>query len=438
MARHSAQRLLALLAVGACPAFTLAKVLNGPRPDLLLPDPDPAALASRVPHGEVVQWRSDVANTGYVNVTAPEKIEQAWRNRGFNKGTHTAAKSSPLLIGEALLQPGDSGVLWKVDLHGTVIWAAAQTGYSEWGFHSTPCVVGNLVIIGAYDGSLYAFDWDDGRLVWKRRLGQSIGSSPTCTKDMVYSTVEFARPKVSGGMCAVKLPTGVVKWCNYEMTDHSHSSPGLDLKAGVAVAGSNNYRLYSFDLVTGKTRARYDTGGEIKGPILIWKGLAIFGSWDKRIHAVDTATLQPQWSVVMQGRGMSGASVDPETDTVYVGSHDGNLRSISLDGRLMWQFDTKLHSPNGTHIVSSPVVTRNLVIFGCGDGKVYAITKAGEHKWSFTKGRTGQITSSVAVTDKHVAFASRTYQNSCKSPTCQVGTGSMHLLVKKDVPQEEL
>lgn len=400
--------------------------LKGPRLDLLLPDPDPAALASRVPAGEVVQWRSDVANSGYVNVTAPMQVEQAWRNKGFNRGTHTAAKASPLIVGSAVLLPADSGVLWKLDLAGTVIWAAAQTGFSEHGFHSTPCIVGDLVIIGAYDGSLYAFSWADGHQVWKRRLGQSIGSSPACTPDMAYITVELARPEVSGGICAVELPGGHVRWCNYEMTDHSHSSAGLDLHVGVALAGCNNGRFYSFDLITGETHARVDTGGKIKGPILVWKGLAIFGSWDRHVHAVDTATLEPRWSVRLNDKGMSGAAVDPETDTIYVGSHDGHLRAITLEGKVLWVFKT-----GGGLITSSPVVTRNLVIFGSKNGKVYALTKAGKKQWVFRRGRTGQVTSSMDVTSSHVAFASRSFQSNCTSPNCLVTSGSLHLLQRK-------
>ena len=93
---------------------------------------------------------------------------------GLNKGTHTAAKSSPILLNDGtFLQAGDTGILYRFNIHtGKTIWSAAQNKISIFGYHSTPCVVygvdvdrnqsssgtapesqkKDLVIIGSYAG----------------------------------------------------------------------------------------------------------------------------------------------------------------------------------------------------------------------------------------------------------------------------------------------
>ena len=220
-------------------------------------------------NNKVLQWRSDLHRTGYRNVTlgfTTTEPSQLFRYNGLNKGAHTAAKASPVMLndGKTFLIPGDSDILYRIGLNGNIHWAAARRGFASIGFHSTPCVVyreekdkPDLAIIGSYDGQLTAFDLANGQLVWATEVGEHVGASPACTEDFVYISVEFSNPKPAGGVCKVQVDTGKKIWCEYTMGSHSHCSPAVDYNLNIVVAGSNDGKLHVFRETDGFKLAEY-------------------------------------------------------------------------------------------------------------------------------------------------------------------------------------
>lgn len=68
------------------------------------------------------------------------------------------------------------------------------------------------------------------------------------------------------------------------------------------------------------------------------------------------------------GNSISSTAVISPQGTVYVGSNDGRLYALTLDGVKLWEFDTTL--PDRTsYVVASP-----------------AIAPDGTQKWRFVKG----------------------------------------------------
>ncbi|MFB6102972.1 MAG: PQQ-binding-like beta-propeller repeat protein [Haloplanus sp.] len=78
------------------------------------------------------------------------------------------------------------------------------------------------------------------------------------------------------------------------------------------------------------------------------------------------------------------------SDTVYVGSSDGNLYAVDVaDGEERWRFETK------GGVYSSPAVVDDRIYVGSTDGTVYALNPDGEEVWSAGTGR--PVLSSPAV-----------------------------------------
>lgn len=87
--------------------------------------------------------------------------------------------------------------------------------------------------------------------------------------------------------------------------------------------------------------------------------------------------------------------------TIYIGSLDGRLYAIRLDGQEKWRFQTE--GP----IYSSPAVAANgLIYFGSDDGHLYALNADGTVRWSFKTD--GEVRSSPVITgDGTIYIASR-------------------------------
>jgi outer membrane protein assembly factor BamB len=66
---------------------------------------------------------------------------------------------------------------------------------------------------------------------------------------------------------------------------------------------------------------------------------------------------------------------------VYIGSDDGNLYALGIDGKKLWNYKT------GGGIESSPLVISNEVFFGSSDAWVYALDTAnGKLRWKYETG----------------------------------------------------
>jgi len=152
------------------------------------------------------------------------------------------------------------------------------------------------------------------------------------------------------------------------------------------------------------TKWTFATGGRILSSPVLDRGTLYIGSDDGALHAVDVVTGKALWKFATGGPVRSTAAVDD--GTVYFGSYDGRIYAISGDkGELRWKFTTggerrfeakSLHSSTlATQTtadpwdcyLSIPVVAEGRVIFGCGDGQVYALeTKTGTLAWKFAVG----------------------------------------------------
>lgn len=73
-----------------------------------------------------------------------------------------------------------------------------------------------------------------------------------------------------------------------------------------------------------------------------------------------------------------------DEENIYFGSDSGYFWSIKQkDGSVNWKFKVGFH-PKGKSIFSTPVLYKNLVIFGSYDGNLYALDKnTGKKKWIF-------------------------------------------------------
>jgi outer membrane protein assembly factor BamB len=170
-----------------------------------------------------------------------------------------------------------------------------------------------------------------------------------------------------------------VRW-SFPTGDRVVSSPAW--ADGVVYVGSDDGNLYAIDAASGRQRWMHRTGGPVSGSPAVADGRVYVTSYDGRLHAVDAATGALRWKFATQGERRFEAK----------GLHGMQPRSQTFAD----PFDVYL---------SSPVVTGGLVIFGSGDGHVYAVDAAsGEQRWRFATGDV--VHASPAVSDGRVFIGS--------------------------------
>ncbi|MFB6308304.1 MAG: PQQ-binding-like beta-propeller repeat protein [Haloarculaceae archaeon] len=342
------------------------------------------------------QFRGGLKNHGYQDRAVPEAVEVDW-SLPVNRGEHTAAKSSPVRTpGGDIVVAGDTGTVHALRPDGTIRWTANVEPTTR-GIHGTPAIANGSVYVGAYDGALYAFDLATGEREWRTQLGDAIGSSPKYYNGVLYIAVEYSTP--SGSVAAVDAATGNVFVDDGWPTNHPHSTLGIALDAGRLVVGANDGVLRAWSFPELDREWTFETDGEIKGPVAIADGAAIFGSWDEHVYAVELADGTERWAVETGDLVMSAPAV--ADGTVYVGSHDHHLYALDVvSGEKLWAYET------GGQIIGGVVATPDHVLAGSYDTDLHAVGRAdGERAWR-AAGR-GVATSAPLVTDEAVYYAER-------------------------------
>ena len=227
----------------------------------------------------------------------------------------------------------------------------------------SPTATGGLVFVLARDGTLAAFDTEDGERAWTveevgrfRRQQPTLRGSPTVVEGTVVVPAAVRAE-------AFDPATGEERWRS-EVT--GLLANGLTVADGtVYTAGGDG--LQALDLETGERQWLAETGDY--GPTTpTVAGGTVYAAADgpRTIRAHDAATGEVAWSARFRGdRSYSSPTV--ADGTVFAAGGDHTVYALDADGGdLLWQYVAD------TPIDSSPTVTGGTVFVGSAEG-VHAI-----------------------------------------------------------------
>jgi outer membrane protein assembly factor BamB len=186
----------------------------------------------------------------------------------------------------------------------------------------------------------------------------------------------------------------------------------------VVYVGSGDGNLYALDRVTGAVRWKRDVGSPIASSPAVGTRRVFFGTRDGKFHALDAATGEVRWRLA------TGPDFPwpwgHESGDVYTSSPvhvDGTVIFGAGDGRV-YAVDARTAKPKwtastGGRVRSSPAVDGGRVYVGSADGRVYAFDLVtGAPRWRYD-------TEGVKLDSRNFGYDRRTVQS---SPTVSGGT----------------
>lgn len=262
----------------------------------------------------------------------------ATTNQGWTvlaaEGAHVYAV---LASGEALALDAESGqVVWRYPL--TEAAPAVGCGLPRVGggaeaerqdplgaVFGAPVAAGDVVLVGSFDGNLYALDRNSGTVNWTHPVGEAIVGGVTVYEGVAYFGAADHR------IYAFDLETGQMVWdAPFETQERIWGRPAVDQDR--IYIGSMDRSVYAIDRQTGDQIWVSGVEAAIPGDVTVANGLVLAGGVDSRLHVLDANTGELLWQTERLDGWIWGQPLVVENN-VYVASLRGTIYGFSLETR---------------------------------------------------------------------------------------------------------
>ncbi|MBC7873656.1 MAG: PQQ-binding-like beta-propeller repeat protein [Ferruginibacter sp.] len=180
----------------------------------------------------------------------------------------------------------------------------------------------------------------------------------------------------------------VLQW-KFQSSQPFLSSPVINENT-VYVGGLDSI-LYAFDLATGMVNWKFRTGGEIRSNVLVDKNQIFLVGGDGTFYSIGKNSGKLNWKWVFNKTAVFlgerkydladyfNSSPVLDKEVIYFGSGDGRINAISAsNGALLWSYTS------GDIIHATPALYNGRVFVASFDGNVYALdSRSGNLLWKF-------------------------------------------------------
>ena len=259
-------------------------------------------------------------------------------------------------------------VVWSRDLHALLEFPAV--------------VWEGVAYVNNIKGWLRALSMKSGRVLWKKRVGTRMASSPGIDPERRVLVTTTMDP---GYVNVVSMDTGRVRWRYH--TGRTEPSPVI--RNGVAYFGAENGNIYALDLDRRRPRWIFRGGVKVTSSAALVGNRLYFGDYAGRVRALNARTGRLIWTGSAGTRVYGTVAVSG--GRVFAPSVFSGLSALSArTGRLLWRV------PVGAYLYSSPAAFRGRVYFGTYARLVYCVdARSGRIIW--TRPASGRVSGGVQV-----------------------------------------
>jgi outer membrane protein assembly factor BamB len=273
--------------------------------------------------------------------------------------------SSPLLHQDILIAATfDSWINQTIVLGKNLVFALdTRTGNKIWNFEingdvfSSPCVVGDMIVVGSLDRRIYAIDMK-GNLRWTFETQGEIWSSPSFNGDKIFVGSD------DGFLYCLDLD-GSLQWKTQLNAKIRSSSPCLS-SDGLIFIGTHAGGMYCLHQHDGLIKWNKQISKPILASCAVLKDRVFFASSDKKIYCLYCNNGSRLWEFETGDRIWSSPVIIENNEVMFFGCLDSHIYGLdSSNGNQLWKF------PTMNIIDSSPCIASNMLFIGSRDGLLY-------------------------------------------------------------------
>jgi len=271
----------------------------------------------------------------------------------------TALYGTPAVSQQTVLVGGYNGTLYALNLSdGSEEWSQATQSHIIGG----PVTDDNTVYVGSADRCLYAFALDDGSQRFDRFCtGEKIWSTPAVSNGIVY----FG--SMDKKVYAIDAASGESRWPQPFKADGAFAATPVVDSGTVYVGGLDNW-MYALDASNGEMRWRYQADDWIWDRALVNGGTVYFGSLGGNVYGLDASSGKLRWDKPFQGNGVVRGGPAIVGSTLVVATDQGNVYGLDAGtGSQVWS------SSAGSGVLSDLVVNGGMVYYSTKSGAVQKV-----------------------------------------------------------------
>jgi outer membrane protein assembly factor BamB len=255
-----------------------------------------------------------------------------------------------------------------------------KTGEKIWNYktggsiHSTPAISNNSIVVGSWDSNVYCLDATTGTEKWSYATGKDtdtyiwlgIQASPSIDNEIVYIGSRDAK------FYAFNLKTGDTLWSKDEFDRSWMPSTAAIDKENIYTGSSDSFNFYSINKKTGTINYATKTNAYTFSSPAIDNEMGYIGSTNGRLYGIELASGDIKWEFETIGVKTDTINIFDDRGVMDVERYKALTKNITDMPALSSLLDNAFINVGA--ILSSPVISNQVIYFGSSDGYVYAIS----------------------------------------------------------------